>query len=240
MHFIQMTRRRWIVAGISAAALVGAGAGAWYYARMQVPAFPLDPADTIASWTFKGAYSGNAALTAQATADIAHLESLLGKGKYDDYDLYIGIGNDDNLLGDGKGAYDAYDRAADIHPTKGLAYANLGHLFDELGAYRTAAAAYAKAVAVEPGMLEYHLERLSFLTTRFPTDTALIAAALADSAKQFGDVAQVLQIEAQWLESQGRYGDAVQAWERAKLLSPGRDTSAIDAQIARDKAKESQ
>lgn len=199
--------------------------------------FPINPADTIASWTFKGAYAGNATSTAQANADIAKLTNLLGKGAYDDYDLYNGIGNDFDLLGEGKMAYKYYNQAAAVHPTKGLVYTNLGHLMSELGAYNTAADAYAKAVKVEPGMLEYHLMRLTYLTRQFPNDTTRITSALKDASAVFGDTAPVLEIEAEWLTGQGRYADAIKAWQTAKTLSPGADTSAIDAAIARLQAK---
>ncbi|HVB20117.1 MAG TPA: hypothetical protein VNF51_02455 [Candidatus Paceibacterota bacterium] len=200
--------------------------------------FPINAADTIASWSFNGAYTGNATLTVQANADIVHLQSLLGKGQYDNYDLYIGLGNDYNLLGNGKGAYQNYNRAIAIYQNKGLAFVNLGHLMDELGAYHTAADAYAKAVAVEPGVLEYHIERLNFLTNRFPNDTARITSALADVAKVFGDTPQILTIEAQWLTEQGRYADAIKAWQTVEMLSPGKDMTAINAAIAQLKAKE--
>ncbi len=74
------------------------------------------------------------------------LTGLIGKGQYDDYDLYDGIANDYSMLGDGRTAYQYYNHAIQIHPTKGLAYANLAHFMNALGAYRTAADAYAKAV----------------------------------------------------------------------------------------------
>ena len=236
---MQFLKKHWILAaGIGIAVVAGALSGVWYYAaKTNIPAFPINPADTIVSWNFKGAYTGNTALTAQANADIVHLKSLLGKGKYDNYDLYIGIGNDDNLLGNGTGAYRNYDRAIALYPNQGLAYANLAHLMDELGAYHTAADAYAKAVAVEPSVLEYQLERLSFLTQRFPNDNPRILAALSDASKQLGDTPSVLAIEAQWLTGQGRYADAIKAWETVKMLSPQSRQAAINAEIARLKAK---
>jgi hypothetical protein len=129
--------------------------------------FPINPADTIVAWSFKGAYTGNDTLLAKANADIAHLKSLIGKGQYDDYDLFIGLGNDADLMGDGALAYQNYNRAASIRPDKGLAYANLAHLMDELGAYRTAADAYAKAVAVEP-IQQYKNAQADYLRWRFP------------------------------------------------------------------------
>ena len=236
---MQFLKKHWIfAAGIGIAVVAGAGAGVWYYAaKTSVPAFPINPADTIVSWNFKGAYAGNAALLAQANADIVHLKSLLGKGKYDNYDLYIGIGDDNNLIGNGAAAYENYDRAIALYPNQGLAYTNLAHLMDELGAYHTAADAYAKAVAVQPSVLEYHVERLAFLTRQFPTDNALILAALTDASKQFGDTPAILAIEAQWLTGQGRYAAAIKAWETVKMLSPQSRQAAINAEIAPLKAK---
>ncbi|MHB8913432.1 MAG: hypothetical protein ACYC4I_00245 [Minisyncoccota bacterium] len=224
--------------GVVATSTTASAASTTAAAVKNVGPFPINAADAIVSWSFKGAYTGNAVLIAQANTDIVKLTGLIGEGKYDDYDLYDGIANDYSMLGDGRTAYQYYNRSIQIHPTKGLAYANLAHFMNALGAYHTAADAYAKAVSVEPGMLEYHLERLTYLTQQFPKDTALITAALADAAKQFGDNASVLAIEAQWLTSQGRYADAIKVWQTVKTLSPGKDMSAIDTEIARLQVKQ--
>lgn len=231
-----MQAKRWAIwAGIIL--VVFAGIALWKYESSRPKPFPINPADHIANWSFKGTYMGNQALTDQANADIARLTGLLGKGQYDDYDLHIGLGNDYDLLGNGQAAYDEFDRAIAIHSDKGLAYVNLAHLMSQLGANETAADAYTKAVTAEPSVLEYHLERLDFLTKTFPQDQPRLLAAFTDVSKVFGDVAQVLVIEAEWLEGQHRYADAIKALQRAKLISGNRDTSAIDAQIARDQAK---
>ncbi len=235
---MNLSKKQWVLGGVVVLFIGVLGAAGWISYRNRVPSFPINAKDSIATWTLKGAYTGNDTLISQANADIAHLQSLLGKGQYDDYDLYIGIGNDKNLEGDGKAAYDNYNRAVAIHTTKGLAYANLGHLMDELGAYETAADAYGKAVAVEPGQIEYHIERLTYLTRQFPNDSARLLAAFTDSSTQFGDTAPILAIEAEWLTGLKRYSDAIAAWQRAKLLSPGKDTSAIDAEIVRLQAKQ--
>jgi tetratricopeptide (TPR) repeat protein len=232
---MMMSKKRWFLLG---GAILIIAVGLIWYMKHQTPAFPINPQDQIAAWDFKGAYTDNETLTTQANADMAHLVSLLGKGEFDDYDLYIGIGNDYNLEGNGKAAYDNYDRAAAIHPDKGLAYANLGHLMDELGAPYTAADAYAAAVKAEPTQLEYHIDRLTYLTRQFPEDKERLLAAFTDASDQFGDTAPILAIEAGWLTGLGRYTDAIAAWQRAKLLSPGKDTSAIDTEIARLKAKQ--
>jgi hypothetical protein len=142
-----------------------------------IPKFPINPSDTIVSWSFKGAYAGNDALIAKANADIARLTGILGKGQYDDYDVYIGIGNSYDLMGDGAAAYAEYNHAVSIHPNKGLAYTSIAYLMDELGAYHTAADAYAKAVAVEPLVVQYRTAQLDFLKWRFPEEAAKLQAA---------------------------------------------------------------
>lgn len=233
-----MSKKKLLAGAAAVLALVIIGGGAWYYeTHIRVIPFPVDAKDSISSWTFKGAYSGNDTLIANANADITKLTDLLGKGQYDDYDLHIGIGNDYALMGEGSKAYEEYNIAVHIHPQKGLAYTNIANLFNQLGAYESAADAYTKAVRVEGGTLEYHKERLNYLTRQFPSDKTRVAAAFADASTQFGDNADILFIEAQWLTGQGEYEKAIQAWERAKLLSPGRDTSAIDTEIARLKKK---
>ncbi len=205
---------------------------------VPVGPFPINAADSISSWNFQGAYTGNSTLLSKTRADIAHLSGLLGKGQYDDYDLYTGIANDYDLEGDGANAYTYYNRSIRVHPDKGLSYVNLGHLLEDLGAYHTAADAYARAVAVEPGVLEYHIERLNFLTNRFATDTARITEALTAASKQFGDTPAILSIEAKWLTEQKRYADAIKAWQMVKTLSPQDRQASIQAEIDSLQAKQ--
>lgn len=229
----------WVGLGVLVLAVLGGGG--WYLSRgHSVPAFPLNPSDHIASWQFKGAYTGQPPFEKKAQEDIAKQRVYLKTGKYDAYDVYIGIANDYALLGNGRAAYQNYNRAIALFPNQGLAYSDLGALMSELGARYTAADAYAKAETVEPAVLTYHLEQLQFLTSYFATDTPRVAAAFDDASKQFGDIAQVLAIEAQWLTGQGRYADAIAAWQRAILISPGRDVSSMQQAITQLKAKEAQ
>src|SRR3989344_753423 len=232
-----VTKRQWILGALGVLIIV-VGALWYVHERNATPRFPLNTDDTIASWSFKVAYTGNETLLAQAAADTAKLTALLGKGEYDDYDLYIGIGNDAALVGDGQSSYRAYNTSIAIHPGKGLAYANLAHLMDQMGAYHTAANAYTKAVTVEPAQLEYHVERLTYLTRQFPTDTEQVRAALADADTQFGDTPAILAIEAQWLSAEKQYTEAIKVWQTVKMLSSKERQGAIDAEIARLKKKQ--
>jgi hypothetical protein len=127
------------------------------------PSFVVNKKDTIASWKFTGRYAGNETLTINAQTDIARLQSLLGTGEYQDYDLYVGIGNDYTYLGDGEKAFAAYKKAVTLDPNRAVVYMNIGNLMEQMEAYNTAKDAYAKAVAVEPDMPQYKNAQADFL-----------------------------------------------------------------------------
>lgn len=236
-----MKKKTGLFAGFGIVIVIGLAIVLWYHLRSTSAAgFPINPQDHLSSWSFKGAYTGQPEFVQKANDDLAKQRAYLRNGKYDAYDVYVGIGNDYALLGNGRAAYQNYSHAIALMPKQGLAYTNLAALMAQLGAKYTAADAYQKGEQAEPGILTYHLEQLQFLTNYFATDTPRIVSALEDSSKQFGDVAQVLQIEANWLEGQHRYADAIKAWQQAILISPGRDVSGMQAAITRLKAKEVQ
>ena len=112
----------------------------------------IEKSDTIVSWDFKGAYTGNTELIAKAKAEIERLSDLVGKGTYTDIILYISIANQYDLLGDGKNEYNYLSRAitADKAQTSGLPWHNLGVLMERLGASKTASIAYERAVFIQP------------------------------------------------------------------------------------------
>ena len=187
MFMMRSPRKKSLAALAGIAVVAGVGVGAWWHFSHPVKVFPINPADHISSWTFKSPYDGSQALTDQTKADVARLTALLGKGEADDYSLYNAIGNDENLLGNGEAAYRAYNHAVVLDSSQGLAYANLGNLMTSLGAYYTAADAYAAAVHAQPSSLAFHLERLQFLTTKLPDNMDLLQAARMDARAQFGD-----------------------------------------------------
>jgi len=138
--------------------------------------FPLNTKDTITSWFFKGSYIGNDVLVAQATTNIAHLTGLLDKEGSNDYDLYVGIGNNYTYLGDGAVAFENYNKAIAQNSGDPLVYMNLGSLMDKLGAYYTAADAYAKAVELGSSFAQYRNAQMDFLTERFPEEAEKLRA----------------------------------------------------------------
>ena len=132
----------------------GAGIGSGYKVAEE---------DHISSWTWKGVYQDGAQKEADVRDEITKLKALLGKGGVGDYDIYVGIASEYELLGDGKSAYQYLSRAIEKDPKRGLAYMNMGHLMEVMGAFVTAHKAYDAAVAAEPNNPIYQTARQNFL-----------------------------------------------------------------------------
>jgi tetratricopeptide (TPR) repeat protein len=131
--------------------LVGASLW-WFFLRSATPSYEVSllGGDTIASWTFVGAYTGNAQLVQKAHEEIARLKGLIGETE-SDYEIYISIANQYHLLGDGESElkYLEYALGVDTELT-GLAWYNLAVLLERLGALTTAHMAYEKAATAQP------------------------------------------------------------------------------------------
>ena len=124
-------------------------------------AYPLAPGDSIVSWNWKGAYQDGGADEQKTQAEIQRLSGQLGNGK--DYELYVGIASEYELLGEGHRVYEYLSRAIAKDGKRGLAYMNMGHLMEILGAFRTARNAFDAAIAAEPGNPLYVSARTDFV-----------------------------------------------------------------------------
>ena len=102
----------------------------------------------------------------------------------------------------------------------------------KLGALQTARIAYAKAVEAQPGVIQYHVVRLAFLTDSFAEDTSAVEGAFQEAEAQFGDDASIWQVKVAWYTKTLRYQDAITALETMKRLMGGSDAG-IDREIAR-------
>lgn len=142
--------------------------------------FSLVPGEVVASWNFVGSYKDGGTLEAQANAQVARLKGLLDSGTYTNYELYVSIANQYDLLGDGKNEYTYLNDALAIDSTKtGLAWHNMGKLLERLGAIKSARVAYDRLVEVQP-TAQYIRARLEFLQAHMPEDTDAITQAQAD------------------------------------------------------------
>lgn len=162
---------------IGIAIVVIAGGVWWYTGRSASYDFQFAEGESITSWDFQGAYTGNSEFEERARGEIARLKSLFGEEGYTDYELYVSIANQYGLLGDGKGEYNYLMKALAIDSEKtGLAWHNLGRLLERFGAYGSARVAYDAMVKAQP-LIQYQTVRLEFLRTHVPEDTEAITAA---------------------------------------------------------------
>jgi len=144
--------------------------------------FSLVPGESVASWNFAGVYKDGGTLEAGRYAEIIRLLKLLNSGTFTNYELYVSVANQYDLLGDGKQEYTYLNYALAIDSTKtGLAWHNMGKLLERLGAYKSARVAYDRMVEAQP-TAQYIRARLEFLQAHMPEDTAAIKQAEADLA----------------------------------------------------------
>jgi tetratricopeptide (TPR) repeat protein len=125
--------------------------------------YPIGTSDHISSWSWKGVYADGADKQASIEKQIKDLKAKVGTKDANEYDIYVGIASQYELLGDGKNAYAYLNKAIAKNPKAGLAYMNMGHLMEGLGAFATAHAAYDAAVAAEPNNLVFQAARQNFL-----------------------------------------------------------------------------
>lgn len=116
---------------------------------VQTP-FTLATGDSIASWDFAGAYTGNPELVTKAQNEITRLSGLLTIATSTAMILNVGIANQYELLGNGARQYEYLGRAIQADATAGLPWHNLGVLMERLGALKTARTAYNEAVFLQP------------------------------------------------------------------------------------------
>lgn len=173
-------------------------------AQTSLPAahpLPLAAGDRIASWDFKGAYSGNAELTQKAYDEIARLTELLKTATSSAMILAVGVSNQYEMLGKGKEQYQYLGYAVRADTENGLPWHNLGTLMERLGAFETARIAYEKAVLLQPYMKLYHYAYLEFLTSRMKDNAVVIEKAFQTAEQNIGSTSYLSDLYAQWKAS---------------------------------------
>ncbi len=227
------------VIGVVAIVIVLAGGAYWYTqvtpdtVKSTEETFALAEGESIASWDFKGLYTGNTELEKKAQTDIVRLNGMFGTEGNTDYMLYVSIAGQYELLGDGAKEYEYLLRAlAEDSKTTGLAWYNLGTLLVRLGALESARIAYTKASSAQPHVDQYPTRLLEFLTTYFPKDEKAIEEAYAGAKAVLGEQPTLLEMHARWLEGVGRTREAIVDWKKIRELSPG-SVSAVNSELRR-------
>ncbi len=194
-----------------------------------VKSFSIDPRDINFSWELSG--TAPASVIEKAKKEISSLTSELHKGKYPDYDIYLQLGQEYEILNKGKQAYENYHTAASLSPSRGVAMSNIGSLMARIGALHTAQNAYAQSVARQPEVSLFWVLYLKFLA-QYEARTTTTPAVFAHARKATNNNANVLITEAQWLASIGRNKDAISDWKIVRANVPAQQQKAIDERIA--------
>ncbi len=197
---------------------------------------PLDPRDTISSWTLPTSLSTSTRATLRTK--IHTLLAAVGTKRYPLESIYLQVAQYYEFLGEGKQAYNFYLRAAQSDPVAGVAFSDLGNLMVRLGAYHTAYTAYGRSVYLQPRIAQFWLAYLNFLSQHeatAPATPAIFAAAKTATDNN----PQVLAAEAQWREKIGNINGAIADWELVRASAPPAAAQAIDAKIAALKKQQS-
>lgn len=174
-------------AGIIVVLLVIAGGAWWYTSQPEMYQFEFAEGEKITSWDFQGVYTDNAELEERVQTEITRLKGLFGQEGYTDYELYVSIANQYELLGDGEKTYN-YLRmalAVDAEHT-GLAWHNMGKLLERFGLFESARIAFDAMVEAQSA-IQYQTVRLEFLKTHMPEDTEAIERAQAQLDGTLGE-----------------------------------------------------
>jgi tetratricopeptide (TPR) repeat protein len=124
----------------------------------------------VKNWQLAGSSAG----TGRAREEIKKLEAMIGKGEFSNYELYVSIAAQHEILGDGKKTYEYLEKALQIDNTQtGLAWHNMGRLMERLGAYKNARIALERAVTLQP-LPGYYIALIDLLERHFPEDTSAI------------------------------------------------------------------
>jgi len=222
---------RYIIAGVVTAFLLFGGA--WWYTS-QSALYPFELSESVTSWDFEGAYTGNPELEDRAHAEIERLNGMFGTEDNTDYILYVSIAGQYELLGDGAKEYEYLLRAlAEDSGKTGLAWNNLGVLLTRLGAYDSARVAYEKAAAAQPTYEQYQTSLLLFLTQYFPEDEEGIQNAYRKAGEALnGEWPTIIEIRARWLEKVGRIEEAIEGWKLLLEASP-QSAAAVKLELQR-------
>jgi tetratricopeptide (TPR) repeat protein len=202
------------------------------YDAMQTPEpFPVSASDHLTNWALP-LPQNSASSTPITQGQIAQFTALLGGGKYPNETIWVAIANDYTAIGEGKQAYQSYEKAIAASSTDALAYDDLGALFDRLYATTSAERAYAQSVALDPSQLLFQLSYLDYLAEVAPTASST-EQAFASAKEVLGATNPDLLIaEAAWLSQIGSTTAAIADWEIVLPQTPPEQQTAIEQRIA--------
>ncbi len=196
--------------------------------RSYMGALTVDPRDTITSWSTPA--QTTPAIRKRLQKEILTLSKSIVSTQKKNYNTFLQMAQDYELLSDGKNAYNFYVLAAKAVPDNGLAWSNVGNLMERIGAYHTARNAYAASVAISPKIEQYWVSYLNFLSVHEPlaasTGQVFVAATRATNSST-----NVLITMANWEASIGKFSVAIADWHLVRARVGVAQQRAIDTKI---------
>ncbi|XKT75382.1 MAG: hypothetical protein ACJKSS_01170 [Patescibacteria group bacterium UBA2103] len=179
-----------ISAGVLTAIIVGVVVALSVGHKNDMEAFAL-VAGERPSWNFEGTHEASEQLTLQVENEIDRLKGLLGTGEFPDYDIYVGIAGQYELLGEGKKSYEYLQKAIVENEARSLAYSNMGTLLGKLGAKESAKIAYEMALDRDDTVTN-RINYIQHLEQYYTDDLDLVESAHTFALEKFPN-SEVLQ-----------------------------------------------
>lgn len=151
-------------------------------------------------------------------------------GSPDDYNRYIDIALQEDLIGNGNEVLANLNEAIKINPENTLAYNNIGTLFEKVGAYESAKNTFAKALEIDDSVVYTHQLIIdlhkSYLNSSDEVMEDVFDTALGKTNRDL----QILRDYASWLTREDKYQEALVIWNELLNKETG-DKSLIQNEI---------
>lgn len=185
------------------------------------------------SWQLKSIYSDQKSVDGAKVAVSSLAEKLKTAKKLEErYDIYMGIAQYEQYLGDGKASYKTLKEAANLWPERGLAYMNAGVLMTRLYATSSAREFFVKAVEKDPNFVQGYFSLFDFYRlydkeSSFSQKDDFFRKALV----KFNRDEAMLREYAGFLENEGKNEEALLIWQEVRELYRDDATSGVADKI---------
>ncbi len=156
----------------------------------------------------------------ETKAKIADHESKLGTEGNNDYNSHIDIALLYSNLGDGAKVLEHLNVAIKIEPNNPLAYDNAGTMLERVGAYKSAEAAFNKALEVDPDFAYTHMLVIDLHKSYLNSSFEVREQVYKDALTQTNNDLQIMKEYAVFLSDSGKLQESVQLWQQIIDLEP--------------------
>ena len=147
----------------------------------------------------------------------------------DDFNSWVTLGILKKTVNDYEGARDIFIYAGQIRPKSSPPFANLGDLYANfLNEPGKAEEMYKKAIANDPGEINYYFGLADVYRYRIPGKEALYEQTLLDALNKFTDDVNLISSLASYYRQTNQTQKAIQFYEKLVKLSPNNETAQRD------------